>query len=95
MVAADSVLVSKVELRWIASETNRMLDGLSRDVRECKNVMLASLCARWLQFSGLLAILERESGGNIVIAPQDVHKCSLQSCCYVSRLVNVVKTYHV
>jgi hypothetical protein len=71
LVAADAVFVPRAELRWIASETNRVLDGLARDVRENKNVMLASLYARWVQFSGVLAILERESNSNALTKKVD------------------------
>lgn len=66
LTAADSISVSRAEMRWVASETHRMLDGLSRDVRECKNVMLASLYARWVQFSGLMVLLERGTGDKTV-----------------------------
>jgi hypothetical protein len=66
LVAADSVPVARQELRWIASETSRFLDTLARDVRECKNVMLASQYARWLQFSGLLKVIERGLGSDLI-----------------------------
>jgi hypothetical protein len=70
-VPGDSIVVSRSELRWMASETSRILDGLSRDVRECKNVMLASLYARWVLFSGVLALVQRESGSRALAKQVD------------------------
>ena len=43
---------------WLYKETVNFLDVLAREVREGKNVMLASQFARWLQFSGLIKIFE-------------------------------------
>jgi hypothetical protein len=63
LVAADSVLVTRSELRWIASETHFKLAALSREVREGKNVLYASQFARWLEFSGLVRVLELVSDG--------------------------------
>jgi len=47
-----------VTLHQVWRETNRRLESLARDVRENKNVREASEFARWLQFSGILKILE-------------------------------------
>lgn len=63
LIASDSILVTKAELRWIASETHFKLAALSREVREGKNVLYASQFARWLQFSGLVRLLELVSDG--------------------------------
>ena len=52
LVSSDSILVNRADVSWIASETSRMLDGLSRDVRECKNVIvLPSQAMRMRSFS--------------------------------------------
>lgn len=48
-----------VTLHQIWRETNRKVESFARDVRECKNVREASDFARWLQFSGILALLEQ------------------------------------
>jgi hypothetical protein len=42
----------------VVAETTRYLDGLARSVRECKRVDEASNFARWLQFSGVIELLQ-------------------------------------
>ncbi len=59
LAASDTIAVPRCELLWLASELDCFLDRLAREVRENKNVMLASQFCRWLQFSGLVKILER------------------------------------
>lgn len=49
----DSVMLHQI---W--RETTRKLEAYARDVRENKNVREASEFARWLQFSGVIKILE-------------------------------------
>jgi hypothetical protein len=43
---------------WLQKETVNFLDQLAREVREGKNVMLASQFGRWLNFSGVIKVLE-------------------------------------
>ena len=57
------VSIPRVDLIWLRNETNGFLKRLARDVREGKNVMLASQFARWLEFSGLLKMLRAVPGG--------------------------------
>ena len=48
-----------VQLHVMWMETDRFLDGLAASVREGKAVEEASNFARWLQFSGVLNLLEK------------------------------------
>ncbi|HXA44413.1 MAG TPA: hypothetical protein VNZ25_02810, partial [Candidatus Angelobacter sp.] len=48
-------------LAWrqrVVAETERYLESLARSVRECKRVDEASNFARWLQFSGVIELLQ-------------------------------------
>jgi hypothetical protein len=56
-IAADSVAVPRFEIQQLASNSEKMLDSLARDVRECKNVYLVSVFVRWLQWSGVINIV--------------------------------------
>jgi len=47
-----------VTLHQIWRETTRKLESFARDVRESKRVLEASDFARWLQFSGVVKIME-------------------------------------
>ena len=49
----------RVTLWTIHRETSRYLDDLAQHVRECKRVDEASRFVRWLQFSGVLKLLEK------------------------------------
>jgi hypothetical protein len=60
-IAADTVSVARFDIGQLANETERFLDQMARDVRECKNVFCVSLFVRWLQFSGCLGIIALHS----------------------------------
>lgn len=60
-IAADTVPVTRFDIGHLANETERFLDLMARDVRECKNVFCVSLFVRWLQFSGCLNIIALHS----------------------------------
>ena len=62
LVASDRVGIPRADLLWMASETFSFLDRLLGEVREGKNVLLASQFARWLEFSGLLKVFEGLEG---------------------------------
>lgn len=51
--------VDALELHWLWKETDNRLESLAQQVREIKNVAEAANFCRWLQFSGILKILER------------------------------------
>lgn len=51
-------MLEQTDILILYRETVIFLDRLSREVREGKNVMLASQFARWLQFSGLNKVFE-------------------------------------
>jgi len=55
--------VDSVALHIMWRETNNRLDVLAARVREGTDVMSASEFARWLQFSGLLKVLESVEQG--------------------------------
>lgn len=48
-----------VNLHTIAQETDRYLESLAHSVREGKGCIEAANFARWLQFSGVIRLLER------------------------------------
>ena len=68
LVASDRVGIPRADLLWMASETFSFLDRLLGEVREGKNVLLASQFARWLEFSGLLKVFEGLEGGAVIRA---------------------------
>ena len=55
----DAMNVQPHQLPLLYKETVNFLDRLAGEVRENKNVMLASQFARWLNFSGLIQILNQ------------------------------------
>jgi len=55
--------LTQLELHQLWRETDRRLDSLIGSVCEIKRVDEASTFSRWLQFTGLLDILERNSNG--------------------------------
>ena len=55
----DSILGYRVLLETISKEVHNKLESLACQAREGKNVMEAADFARWLQFSGVLTLLER------------------------------------
>jgi hypothetical protein len=57
-IGQDPEIELRVTLRTIFTETERYLETLVREVRECKSVNEASHFCRWLQFSGVLKLLE-------------------------------------
>lgn len=66
-----------MELHKLWSETDRHLESLASLVRECKSVDEASRFSRWLQFSGLLEILERNASVDLL----PVDGCGLRRKC--------------
>lgn len=54
---------SKLDLHVIWRETDRYIETLQRSAREGKQITEAANYARWLQFSGILELLERNSEG--------------------------------
>jgi len=48
----------RVQLHVMWRETDRFLESLAREVRENKRVMEASQFCRWLNFSGVVKLLE-------------------------------------
>jgi hypothetical protein len=73
LAAGDAGLELRVALARLYSETDRFLDHLAMEVRECKGVEEASRYCRWLQFSGVLKLLELHkevlSGLSTPVAP--------------------------
>jgi len=57
----SAAFLTPVEVYRLWQETDRRIDSLTRSVRECKRVDEASTFSRWLQFSGILEVLERNS----------------------------------
>lgn len=57
-IGRDPELDFRVNLHRIFIETDRRLELLAQSVRECKDVNEANNFARWLQFSGILKLLE-------------------------------------
>jgi len=57
-IMSDAKTIDEVSAHRLWNETDRYLDSLARSVRECKRVDEASNFSRWLQFSGVLQILE-------------------------------------
>jgi len=53
------------KLHWIWNETYTRLDVLAGRVREGVEVLAASDFARWLQFSGVVELLEQNSTGGV------------------------------
>lgn len=68
-IAQDQELDFRVRLKTIYAETWRYLETLAREVREAKSVNEASHFCRWLQFSGILKLLEAHPSPDA-----DVHK---------------------
>jgi hypothetical protein len=58
-IGADSALAYQTNLQRIYDETDRYLASLARQVHEGKAVDEAANFGRWLQFSGVLVLLER------------------------------------
>ena len=58
-IGEDSQIDYRVLLDTICRETSRHLDVLGREIRENKNVFEASRYLRWLEFSGVLKLLEK------------------------------------
>jgi hypothetical protein len=58
-IGDDTQLAYRVNLQTISAETLRYLGTLARGVHENKNVTEAANFLRWLQFSGVLELLER------------------------------------
>ena len=61
LLGQDPLLDYRVTLNRIYQETNDHLDVLAREVREGKNVLEASFFLRWLEFSGVLSLLEKHA----------------------------------
>lgn len=57
-IAQDQDLDFRVRIKTIYTETWRYLETMAREVREGKSVNEASHFCRWLQFSGILRLLE-------------------------------------
>lgn len=68
-----------VQLHWIWRETSNRLDVLHRRVQEGRDVMAASEFARWLNFSGIIKLLE----ANAQDAPLKVDGALLRSKCEI------------
>jgi hypothetical protein len=77
----DSRLGLRVRLDTVYRETMRTLERLSREVREGKNVLEASTFVRWLNFSGVLELLQllRQDGQDFTALPKKVGEL-IQEC---------------
>jgi hypothetical protein len=81
--------IDNVQLHWIWRETINRVEVLSRRVAEGKDILAASEFARWLEFSGIVKLLEQNPNP----APLKVDgaflrwKCSdlLERCTAVSK----------